>query len=77
MNGGIVIYGIPNDPQNERARQAVQRLHGVSVNQVVCPPSVRDLYRLPFVKDENGGRYFGVEEIERFVTERLAVQPAL
>lgn len=73
MNGvvGIYIYSIPDDPHNERARHALQRLSGVGISEVVCPPSVRDLYRVPFVRDENGGRYFGVEEIERFVDKRL------
>lgn len=77
MNGVIVIYGAPNDPDNERARGAVRKLDGVLVTQVLCPASVRDLYRLPFIKDESGERYFGVEEIERFVDRRLAAELAV
>ncbi len=71
MNGSIVIYGVPDDPNNDRAHQAIQRLTGVSVNVVVCPPSVRELYRVPFITDERGGRHFGVQGIERFVSEQL------
>lgn len=74
MNGGIVIYGVPDDPNNDRAHQAISKLMGVSVHMVACPPSVRELYRVPFITDEKGGRHFGVEVIERFVDKRLQAQ---
>lgn len=77
MSGYIVIYGVPDDPQNELARQAIQRLTGIRLNEVVCPPSVRDLYRVPFISDESGGRHFGVEGIESFVSKRLDAQSTL
>ena len=74
MNGGIVIYGVPDDPNNDRVRGRLRELRGVSVSEVVCPPSVRELYRMPFIRDENGGRHFGVEGIEGFVRRRLEAE---
>lgn len=77
MNGVIVIYGTPDDPENDVARDALGKLTGVTLREVICPRSASDLYRLPFVKDENGGRHFGVPEIERFVHGRLSAQSAM
>lgn len=74
MNEGIVIYGVPHDPNNDRAHQAIRKLTGVSISVVACPPSVRDLYRVPFITDEKGTRHFGIEGIERFVSRRLDAQ---
>lgn len=76
MNEGIVIYGVPDDPNNDRANQAINKLTSVSVDWVICPRSVSDLYRVPFLTDEKGGRHFGVEEIERFVSKRREAQLA-
>ena len=76
MNGGIVIYGVPNDANNHVVQEKIRALRGVSVSVVVCPPSVCELYRVPFVQDEDGGRHFGMEGIERFVTRRLEAQLA-
>ena len=74
MSDGIVIYGVPNDDNNDRVRRTVVRLTGVNVSIVFCPPSVRDLYRMPFIEDEGGGRHFGVDGIDQYVTRRLAGQ---
>lgn len=70
----IIVYGVPNDPNNEKVCDRVKSIPGVRVKVVECPPSVRDLYRMPIVQDEAGGRHFGLEGVERFVTERLQVE---
>jgi hypothetical protein len=72
MNEGIVIYCVPDDSNNESVFQRVRELPGVEIRIVVCPPSVRDLYRVPFVADERGARHFGIDGIEGFVNRRLA-----
>ena len=74
MSEGIVIYAVPDDVNNDHVQRRVGMLPGVSVHTVMCPPSVRDLYRVPFLTDEDGGRHFGVEGIERFVARRLKAQ---
>ena len=74
MKSSIVIYGVPNDANNERVTVRVRQLQNVQVRIVVCPPSTRELYRVPFLEDEQGARHFGVEGIERFVDERLQAQ---
>lgn len=72
MNEGIVIYCVPDDSNNESVFQRVRELPGVEIRIVVCPPSVRELYRVPFVTDERGARHFGIDGIEGFVHGRLA-----
>jgi len=71
MNGEITIHCVPDDHNNETVFQRVREL-GVGTRIVVCPPSARELYRMPFVVDERGARYFGADGIEGFVSSRLA-----
>lgn len=71
MNGVIVIYETLNDPENDVALKALKKLRDITVREVICPCFVKDLYRLPFIQDENDGRYFGAIDIERFVQGRL------
>lgn len=77
MNESVVIYGVPDDANNERVRVKLGTLRGVNVRIVVCPPSVRELYRVPFMEDGTGARHFGMAGIERFVSRRLAAQSSL
>ena len=72
MSEEIVVYCVPDDPGNESVFQRVRGLPGVDVRVVVCPPSVRELYRMPFLADGRGARHFGVDGIEGFVARRLA-----
>lgn len=69
-----MIYGVPDDVNNDRMQKKVVNLLKVDVRVVVCPPSVRELYRMPFLTDEDGGRHFGVAGIERFISRQLVVR---
>jgi hypothetical protein len=71
MDEEITIYCVPDDHNNESIFQRVREL-GVGTKVVVCPPSARELYRMPFVADERGARHFGADGIEGFVSRRLA-----
>lgn len=60
------MYGIPGDGDNHLAWELLEGLVEVDIRMVVCPPSAKDLYRMPFINDELAGRYFGLESIRRF-----------
>lgn len=71
MSKEIVIYGVPDDADNKRAIEQVKILSGVTARFIMCPPSVRELYRVPFLIDKDSGRHFGMESIKKFVDELL------
>ena len=72
MSEEITVYCVPNDTNNKSVFRRVRELPGVEVRTVVCPPSARELYRMPFLADGRGARHFGADGIEEFVGRRLA-----
>lgn len=67
----IVVYLIPDDPNNDRVQKELGKLSDVKISEIICPPGVRDLYRMPFITDGKGGRHFGVEGVDRFVRNKI------
>jgi len=67
----IVVYGVLGDAANDTVWRQLEQLHNVHLEFVVCPPSASELYRLPFITDERGSRYFGIDCIQDFVDHRL------
>lgn len=61
--GGRILFVTPGHGDNDDAREALR--HAGPFDTVVCPPSVEDLYRMPFVREPDGGRHFGLEGIRR------------
>ena len=74
MTQELFLWIIPESnrkEENQRANELLQKLPNTTVRIVVCPPSVEEMYDLPFTRDEQGGGIFGVEEIESFVHTKL------
>lgn len=62
----VTIFQVPLHDDNDDAHESLRSL-GEPFQTVVCPQSVTDLYRMPFVSDPETGRHFGLDGIRRFV----------
>jgi hypothetical protein len=60
-----------NDEATRKARAALERLPNATIEVSYCPPAVAEWYECPFVRDERGHEYFGVDGIEFFVAQHL------
>jgi hypothetical protein len=60
-----------NDEALRRARATLRRLPDATIQVSYCPQTVAEWYECPFVRDERGHEYFGLDGIEFFVTQHL------
>jgi len=56
--------------QTHQAYAALERLPDVDIRISYCPRSVAKWFQCPFIQDEEGLEYFGLEGIEYFVSSR-------
>jgi len=63
----VYLFGLESDDNTRVMWDKLRRVKSIHVELVYCPPLSRELYRFPFLKDERGERFFGVEGIQGFV----------
>lgn len=75
----VTIYGSPNTENETReAGNLLLDLGEVTIQYMIVPESVKELYRLPFVViEESGERFFGLDSIKSFVERRIKNQDTL
>ncbi len=61
-----------DDEPTREAVSALERLPNAEIRVSYCPQSVAEWYQCPFVRDDSGQTYFGLDGIALFVSERLA-----
>lgn len=61
------VWAIDDDPVNQVVYDLLTETLGVKVFWLLCPPGLRDFYRMPFVEDATGRRHFGVDDIRTWV----------
>jgi len=72
----IILDTIPGSPDNDYARQELQKLHGASIREFILPPptySSKSMVRFPLIRDREGSypRAQGLDEIRMFVAAVL------
>lgn len=68
----VDLVTVPGDQNTEIAEKSLEVLKGVlDVKVYVCPPEVSKRTIVPFVRDEKGYKYSGIEKIQAFVQQRL------
>lgn len=66
------LWVIPErEEENLKAMEILSKIPGVTISVIKCPPSVEDLYDLPLTRDERGGAYSGLDEIQQLVSQSL------
>jgi len=70
MDSTITFFFVADEETSSQARNEIQKLRNVRVVEMHCPPSIREFYRVPFLRDESGSRHFGLEGIRHFVLSR-------
>jgi len=63
----ITMYCIPNDSNNLIAEEMIKNIPDTQIKFIICPLFTKDLYRMPFISDEKGGRWFGITDIKEFI----------
>jgi hypothetical protein len=66
----VTLVGLPGDQQTRRAQDQLATIRGLRQEYSPCPPSLGELVRLPFMRDQSGRGYFGVPAIEAFVAKQ-------
>ena len=61
-----------DDEPTRKAILELERLPNAKIQVSYCPQSVAEWYQCPFVRDDSGQTYFGLDGIALFVSERLS-----
>lgn len=73
MTHTVTLFAIPGDPDSNRvALQTIGSIPNVKVEIVSCPHSSREWFIFPFVRDEEGIPYYGLEGIKSFTIRRTS-----
>ena len=67
----IRLIATGDDEQTQRAMAALEALPNTNIEVSYCPTTVADWFECPFVRDESGQEFFGLDGIEFFVAKRL------
>lgn len=65
----VVLYVGREDEKGREAFDRIRRRPDLDVEKVVCPDSVGEWYALPFLRDEVGRSYAGLDGIDFFLRE--------
>ncbi len=68
----VVLVGIDGDRATGEARARLESLVGVCNEFYPCPPSLGEVLRLPFVRDDKGRRFCGLEAINSFIADEAS-----
>jgi hypothetical protein len=73
----VILDTIPDDPNNELARQELRKIPGVTIREVVLPATFKGYVEFPNISLPCEGdepptlRGWGLEGIQRFVQDQL------
>lgn len=71
----IMLGTVPNDDNNDRAREELGRLKSyrpdIQVREVINPPFTAETWDFPLL-NVGGINYFGLEDIHDFVEQEIA-----
>lgn len=70
------LVTVGQDEAAHRAYEALQQLPNAEVQISICPSSVAEWFECPFVRDEQGQAFFGLDGIEFYVAQRLKQVPS-
>lgn len=62
----LVCFG-PNEKDNQAAVMTVSQLSNVNIRTIDDTVILNDHVLLPFIQNENGNRFYGLDSINRFV----------
>lgn len=66
MSRKISLFVVPGMEGNVEALKTVRHLPDTQVEEVPCPTTLTEWFDLPFVRDEDGISYYGIEGITSF-----------
>lgn len=73
MSRKISLFVVPGMEGNVQALKTVRHLPDTQVEEVPCPDTMKEWFDLPFIRDEDGVSYYGIEGITSFVQGAAAV----
>ena len=66
----LFLFGEPHSGNTQNALTLLQsRLHGYHVKEMSCYYPISNGFALPFIRDEDGIPYFGMEGIDFFISK--------
>ncbi len=69
------LFIVLNDPDSDEAQRLLRQLPESWFEEIViCPPSIRDLYEMPYIMASDGLMSSGLAGIRRFVEHHLNPQ---
>lgn len=62
----ITLFIVPGMGVNVEAWDLIQQLPNVEAKSVACPRQAGEWFEYPFVRDQRGETYYGVEGVRHF-----------
>ena len=65
----VVLVGVPGDDQTAAAHAKLAAVDTIEHTFYGCAPALAEDVSLPFIRDDRGRRYFGVDGVDWFIEQ--------